>query len=206
MEHHPTAIGRELRGGIGFRPGDLKRAEQRRVSCADPPLLGDRDRSDRAGWRLARFSSAAATIMPRWSMECGGIYDRSPTWAAFPSGPIGAVPDTAIQRPERTARLKSISGSNGDPDETREAHAFVPDRGDRRRATARRHHRRERLAIPLCGSGGASHPEAIPNPRRTSLQREMRHRRTARLSRLHGRAARDGDSRQYEQVCIKLVP
>lgn len=47
----------------------------------------------------------------RLSIKIAGV-------ATLPSAAIGAVPETAIWLPTRTAREKPILGSNGEPDET----------------------------------------------------------------------------------------
>ncbi len=54
--------------------------------------------------------------------------------AQEPSGHTGAVPDTSTRSPTRTARLKPMEASNGDPELTWFLSGMTPLPGPRRRA------------------------------------------------------------------------
>jgi len=73
---------------------------------------------------MIRVRITSSSAPPARSIACRMISRHrcicpatSPGWATEPSSAIGAVPDTAINGPIRTAREKPIDASNGEPDE-----------------------------------------------------------------------------------------
>ena len=58
-----------------------------------------------------RLAPALASTSPAMAEQRRTCAATSPTPAVLPSGPIGAVPLTAITLPMRTAREKPITGS-----------------------------------------------------------------------------------------------